>query len=63
VADADPIWLARQRAAILDLVRRLKNHPALLLWGLGNETGGFERPDVNPLVWRELDRLAQLIQE
>ena len=53
----------RQRAALLDVVRRLKDHPALLIWGLGNETEGFERPEGNPLVWRELDTLARLIKE
>jgi hypothetical protein len=54
--------VARQRAEILDIVRRVKNHPALLIWGLGNETEGFERPEGNPLVWRELDTLARLIK-
>ncbi len=51
-----------QRIRILDTVRRLKDHPALLIWGLGNETEGFERPDGHPGVWRELDRLARMIK-
>lgn len=52
----------RQRSELLAIVRRLKDHPALLVWGLGNETEGFERPEGNPLVWRELDTLASLIK-
>jgi hypothetical protein len=52
----------RQREELLEIVRRLKDHPALLLWGLGNETEGFERPEGNPAVWRELDTLARLIK-
>ncbi len=53
----------RQRVDLLCIVRALKDHPALLAWGLGNETEGFERPEGNPLVWRELDTLARLIKE
>ena len=53
----------QQRAEILAIVRAVKDHPALLIWGLGNETEGFERPEGNPLVWRELDTLARLIKE
>lgn len=52
----------RQREEILAVVRLLRDHPAVLIWGLGNETEGFERPEGNPLVWTELDRLAQLIK-
>lgn len=59
---SDRARVERQRAEILDLVARLKDHPALLLWGLGNETEGFECPHGNPLVWRELDTLARLIK-
>jgi hypothetical protein len=59
---SDQYRLKRQREEILEVVRRTKDHPALLLWGLGNEAEGFERPDGNPLVWQELDTLAQLIK-
>lgn len=59
---ADAARVERQRDELLDIVRRLKDHPALLVWGLGNETEGFERPEGNPAVWRELDTLAQLIK-
>lgn len=34
---ADPIWLADTRRKIENLVRRHKDHPALLFWTLGNE--------------------------
>ncbi|TVR52859.1 MAG: hypothetical protein EA425_04210 [Puniceicoccaceae bacterium] len=60
---ADRAAVLAQRERILDLVRQLKNHPALLLWGLGNEAEGFERPDGSPAVWRELEILTRLIKE
>lgn len=59
----DEARVERQRTTLLAIVRSLKDHPALLIWGLGNETEGFERPEGNPLVWRELDTLARLIKE
>lgn len=34
---SDPIISARLRAEILETVRRYRNHPALRMWGLGNE--------------------------
>ncbi len=59
---ADTRRVERQRAEILATVRCLRDHPALLIWGLGNETEGFERPEGNPLVWRELNTLARLVK-
>lgn len=52
-----------QRSAVLAMVRRYKEHPAILIWGLGNETEGLGLDGGNPLVWRELEVLARLIKE
>ncbi|MDR2689064.1 MAG: hypothetical protein LBB76_04825 [Azoarcus sp.] len=57
--DADA--LAHQEENILELVRRYREHPALLAWGIGNEVDmGM---DVPLPIWQEIDRLAALIKE
>ncbi len=49
-----------QEAAIVAFVRRHKDHPALLAWGVGNEV---ETALADPLpVWREIDRLAAVVK-
>jgi hypothetical protein len=57
----DTAALERQREMVRAAAERFKDHPALLMWGLGNEmeTGGA--PD-NPALWREVERLARLIK-
>lgn len=42
---ADPRTQARLRAAVAEWVERYKHHPALLMWGLGNETLSEIGPD------------------
>ena len=50
--------LERAREAVL----RYKDHPALLLWGVGNEMEGFEDGD-NPAVWKAVNDVAAMIKE
>jgi len=41
-------------------IRRYKNHPALLMWGLGNEMeGGGE----NPAIWRGVNEIAKMVKQ
>lgn len=71
------IWLGHERhgfdysnpaqvKAQLDDARRLvekyKDHPALLLWGVGNEMEGFEDGD-DPLIWTAVNDVAAMIKE
>lgn len=71
------IWLGHERhgfdysdsvqvQAQLDRVRRIvlrhKDHPAVLLWGLGNEMEGFEEGD-DPRIWAAVNDAAGLIKE
>ena len=44
------------------IVLRYKDHPALLLWGLGNEMEGFEDGD-NPLIWKAVNDVAAMVKE
>jgi hypothetical protein len=55
--------VADQRDAVRKAVQTYKNSPALLIWGLGNETEG-PMSDGNDLrVWKELNTLAGIVKE
>lgn len=54
---AKPEHCARQTERVRQTVRRFRDHPALLLWGLGNESEGDGR---NAAYWRQLDELARM---
>ncbi len=45
-----------------ETVLRYRDHPALLLWGVGNEMEGFEDGD-NPLIWKAVNDIAAMIRE
>ena len=50
--------LERARKAVL----QHKDHPALLLWGIGNEMEGFEAGD-NPAIWKAVNDVAAMVKE
>ncbi len=56
----DKAMLLAQRERVRETVRRYKDHPAVLMWGLGNE---MEEDGSDPRIWRELDVLARIIKE
>jgi len=43
-------------------VLRYKDHPAVLLWGIGNEMEGFDSGD-NPAIWRAVNDIAVMIKK
>ncbi len=51
--------VARQHAEALEAVKRYQDHPAVLMWGIGNE---MEGDGENELVWRAVNRLARDIK-
>jgi hypothetical protein len=59
----DQAQLARQRADVEAAVGRLKDHPAVLAWGLGNELEGPGGPGDSPAIWKEVEYLARRVKE
>lgn len=53
----------RQRDRIREEVRRYKDHPAVLLWGLGNEMEGVDYTSEKAYIWQELNELASIVKE
>ena len=43
-------------------VLRYKDHPAVLIWGIGNEMEGFESGD-DPAIWSAVNDIAAMIKE
>ena len=50
--------LERARQTVL----RYKDHPAVLLWGIGNEMEGFKEGD-NPAIWAAVNDVAAMVKE
>lgn len=55
--------LTKQRDMVRAAVRKYKDHPALLMWGLGNEMEGPESDGKDTRIWKELNVLAAIVKE
>jgi len=58
----DPEQVAVQLERARGIVERYKDHPALLLWGIGNEMEGFDDGD-NPVIWKAVNDVAAMVKE
>jgi hypothetical protein len=56
---SDQTMLETQRDRVRTTVRQFRDHPAVLIWGLGNEMEGNGQ---DPKVWRELEVLTRIIK-
>ena len=62
----DHAQVQKQRDGILQAVRKYKDCPAILVWGLGNEMEGPAADGSDPRarkIWQELNELAALIKQ
>ena len=59
---SDPTQVREQLKKARQAVLRYKDHPAVLLWGVGNEAEGFESGD-DPSIWTAINDVAAMIKE
>lgn len=58
----DPAQLAKQLDDAREMVLKYRDHPALLLWGVGNEMEGFDDGG-NPAIWKAVNDVAAMVKE
>ncbi len=58
---SDSAKVTAQRDRIRQLVLQLKDHPAVWLWAIGNEPTIFTPPEQRETLWKEVNRIAELI--
>ena len=58
----DPKQVAKQHAQARATIEKHKNHPAVLMWGIGNEMEGFGDGG-NPAIWAAVEAIAKAAKE
>ena len=58
----DEAQVRKQLEQARQTVLRYKDHPAVLLWGIGNEMEGFESGD-DPAIWTAVNDVAAMVKE
>ena len=59
---SDKAQVREQKERVREAVLRYKDHPALLLWGVGNEMEEYESGD-DPRIWTAVNDIAAMIKE
>jgi hypothetical protein len=59
---SDPQQVAQQREKVKQAILRYKDHPAVLLWGLGNEMEGYKE-GADPHIWAAVNDLAVMAKQ
>jgi len=54
--------LKEQFRRVKEDVLKYKDHPAVLLWSIGNEMEGFAKGD-NEIIWKHVQDIAEMIKE
>lgn len=58
----DPKYIKKQRKKVESIVKKYKDHPALLAWGLGNEVELHVPEEMLTPIWKELNILAKMVK-
>lgn len=58
----DRTQVSQQLERVRQTVLRYRDHPAVLLWGIGNEMEGFESGD-DPAIWSAVNEVAALVKQ
>jgi hypothetical protein len=58
----DATQVRKQLEHARQTVLRYKDHPAVLLWGIGNEMEGFGAGD-NPAIWKAVNEIAAMVKK
>ena len=58
----DQTQVREQMERARNTVLRYKDHPAVLLWGIGNEMEGFGEGD-NPAIWKAVNDIAAMVKK
>jgi hypothetical protein len=59
----DAAAVEKQRQQIRDIVTKYKDHPAVLMWGIGNEPEIHTTGEQRRQLWKEVDHLARMIRD
>ena len=62
----DPVAVQKQHTQVIDIVKKLKNHPAVLMWALGNELDFIQanvKERYNLKMWDAVNALAKEIHK
>ncbi|MCU1239016.1 MAG: glycosyl hydrolase family protein [Candidatus Solibacter sp.] len=59
----DRAWVAKQLEEARQTVLGMKDHPALLMWALGNEVELGVKPEDRPRLWTALEEMAKLVKQ
>lgn len=60
---SDTVKVQEQFNRVREIVRAYKDHPALLMWNLGNEPEIHTTPDERASLWEEANRLAEMVKQ
>lgn len=58
----DPEQVEQQFNRAREIVLRFKDHPAVLMWGIGNEMEGFDEGN-NPAIWKAVNDIAAMAKD
>jgi hypothetical protein len=59
---SDAAQVAKQLQTVREMVMRYKDHPAVLMWGLGNEMEGYAKGD-NAAIWSAVNNVAEMVKK